>query len=369
LVLQDCMEGVGVNMGSANGSGPTSASPELVHVRMIHDTSGLYILGTFGPGPDVGVVRVKDSEFVNAPIGMYVSGRHSKLEMDRCVMRGNTDYPIDILCSASTAGGLAGSLVLRDSLIVDNSILGVRIRAPVLGVSEGLIVGCTIAHNSDAGVREDGGRFEIANSIVWGQTQDLLVHSYAVVRHCDYATGAAPGPGDIHVDPMFRNAAGGDYRLRFGSPCVDSADLVNGTQTDFTGTSRRLDGNLDTLRAPDMGAYELETLGLSGTPSLGQPIGLEFLGPAGAISLLYAAHAAPVSPQATSFGLLYMPPGITVQSATVTAQPGPPYVLRRRIPNDPVLIGTTYSFQALIDSATAPAGRAYTNPITFMVLP
>jgi hypothetical protein len=94
-----------------------------------------------------------------------------------------------------------------------------------------------------------------------------------------------------------------------------------------------------------------------------------FLGGTGASSTLYAAHAALITPQQTPFGLLYLPGAQTAPSAMVIAQPGPPYVLRRRIPNDPALIGTTYSFQALTNSVLAPAGRAYTNPVTFTITP
>jgi hypothetical protein len=58
-----------------------------------------------------------------------------------------------------------------------------------------------------------------------------------------------------------------------------------------------------------------------------------------------------------------------VQAAVVHVHAGPPYVLRRRIPDDPALVGTTLSFQALTDSAAAPAGRAFTNPVTFVIGP
>jgi hypothetical protein len=52
--------------------------------------------------------------------------------------------------------------------------------------------------------------------------------------------------------------ANGDFRLRYGSPCIDagtdlsSADIV----TDILGTPRPLDGNWDGTSSFDMGAYE-----------------------------------------------------------------------------------------------------------------
>jgi hypothetical protein len=39
------------------------------------------------------------------------------------------------------------------------------------------------------------------------------------------------------------------------------------------------------------------------------------------------------------------------------------------MPNNPALIGTTFSFQALTDSVLAPQGQAYTNPTSFVVMP
>jgi Right handed beta helix region len=43
----------------------------------------------------------------------------------------------------------------------------------------------------------------------------------------NYADGPAhanPGPHTISVDPLFMNAAAGDFRLRPGSPCIDAGD-------------------------------------------------------------------------------------------------------------------------------------------------
>jgi hypothetical protein len=39
------------------------------------------------------------------------------------------------------------------------------------------------------------------------------------------------------------------------------------------------------------------------------------------------------------------------------------------IPNDPALIGRTYSFQSLTTSSAAPAGLALSNPISFVIGP
>jgi hypothetical protein len=65
-----------------------------------------------------------------------------------------------------------------------------------------------------------------------------------------------PGLGNIALDPAFRKPQAGDFRLRYGSPCVDSATgLASGT-TDLDGLTRPADGDFDDIARCDMGACE-----------------------------------------------------------------------------------------------------------------
>lgn len=76
----------------------------------------------------------------------------------------------------------------------------------------------------------------------------------------DYEGGDLTGvDGNVSVDPMFRNPLLGDYRLAAGSPCVDAGTDAHPellAEKDLAGIPRVLDGNLDGLSKPDMGAYE-----------------------------------------------------------------------------------------------------------------
>jgi hypothetical protein len=46
--------------------------------------------------------------------------------------------------------------------------------------------------------------------------------------------GGFPGAGNIDLDPLFLDAAGGDYRLLPGSPCVDAGDPTSALDPDCT---------------------------------------------------------------------------------------------------------------------------------------
>ncbi len=64
------------------------------------------------------------------------------------------------------------------------------------------------------------------------------------------------GTGNIDANPMFVDAAAGDYHLLQSSPCID-AGVTNGAPAyDLDGVGRPLDGNADGTNAYDIGAYE-----------------------------------------------------------------------------------------------------------------
>jgi len=62
--------------------------------------------------------------------------------------------------------------------------------------------------------------------------------------------GGISGEGNVAADPLFRYPAGGDYRLREESPCVDTGTSQGAPPDDVKGIPRPIGDGYD------MGAHE-----------------------------------------------------------------------------------------------------------------
>ncbi|MDO4628945.1 MAG: carboxypeptidase regulatory-like domain-containing protein, partial [Planctomycetia bacterium] len=71
--------------------------------------------------------------------------------------------------------------------------------------------------------------------------------------------------GNIWANPLFRDAANGDYRLQVGSPCIDAADGIYAPETDITGAPRYDDPYTNDVddKFADIGAYEFNDFAAS----------------------------------------------------------------------------------------------------------
>lgn len=176
--------------------------------------------------------------------------------------------------------------------------------------------------------------------------------------------------GCFSGDPGFRNAPDGDFRLRWGSPCIDAA-FVNAPAgaRDAVGALRDIDGNLDTLGRTDLGAYEFQPLELTTSGALASSFMLENWGPQNAPSIIYWARAGLAGSQPTPFGAFQLNPQLARTFRVSSAGASAPATTVRMIPNQLALVGQTFSFQAFTDSPAAPLSRAFTNGVEFTVTP
>src|SRR4051812_33322685 len=166
-----------------------------------------------------------------------------------------------------------GTLSIDDSLITTHGGPGL---ATETGANTNLtaVNDTVVGDGSSIGVLAgDGGaghktHVTLQNTIVSNYVKSLRANSAGgavdvTVRGSDWdaAIQASAGQVDasqanLHVDPGFVDAAGGDFHLRADSPLIDAGIAAGSSDRDLGGAMRALDGNGDGVAAPDIGAYE-----------------------------------------------------------------------------------------------------------------
>ncbi len=187
------------------------------------------------------------------------AGRQTTLIARDCVIRNNR----------TTGGGIPGgglqmadsNYILENCLFYGNSVNdanGAQIYKHHAGVCQ--MINCTVFGTSSQDVswsttNEDPSTIE--NCIFWGSNA-ILTNNASVTNSC--IQGGYPGEGNISDDPLFRNAAAGDFRLLPESPCIDTAG-TSGPDDDLNGNFRPIDIagiGREVTDTYDMGAYEFQ---------------------------------------------------------------------------------------------------------------
>jgi hypothetical protein len=164
-----------------------------------------------------------------------------------CVVRGN---------SATGEGGGCDICALYNCLVAENS------NGNGSGAFGSVAYNCTVVGN------EGGDGFSLVsayNTIIFSNSPANWVGTCSFVSCCTTPLPTS-GSGNITNNPWFVSPSAGDYRLHFGSPCIDAGTNLSAVLTnDIIGTLRPLDGNGSGVAQYDMGAYEFNLLAAVGT--------------------------------------------------------------------------------------------------------
>lgn len=266
---------IGNNAG-AYGGGMTNdeSSPTLTDVTFLANSAGSHGGGMYN---GTSIVTLLNVTFLENHAGSQGGGMYKGY---------STGTLTNLIFGSNSAGSQAGGMYNGNSEITLTNALFFANSAGAHGggmynggTSTPNLVNVTFAANSAAllgGGMYNGGSsiVTLANAILWGNsgigspqiyTSDT---STTLVTYSNVQGGHA-GTGNIDSDPLFANAAGGNLRLRFGSPSIDAGNnlaVPTGVTTDLDGGPRFVDvpymPNTGLGQPPlvDMGAYEADFL-------------------------------------------------------------------------------------------------------------
>ncbi|MEW6746000.1 MAG: DUF1565 domain-containing protein [Planctomycetota bacterium] len=316
----------------------------------------------------VSAPRLEDVGVSGCDVGIYLGASDgiNAPDLVSCRLTGNR---IGVYVTAAFAGVAAP--VIANAIIESNLETGVLITAYGASVTP-VLINDTLAFNGTAGLASFTATPEpvVRNCILYSNVSDLQNIEPQEIDHSDISDGTYAGMnGNIALDPLFRDALQGDFRLVALSPCIDAgAAGPPGTlePSDAYDAPRLIDGNLDLEAELDMGAHEFSNveLALSGGFSPGSTftLGTQGLSSLDVFMIIgLQTGALYIDP----FGHLLVVPGFGPW--LVLGWGKIPSQVDLAIPDDPALSGIEIYFQAWAGRVIAGYGN-FSNLIELRIL-
>jgi hypothetical protein len=225
-----------------------------------------------------------------------------------------------------------------------------------------LVVHATASGNNVGMRAEPAWTGSVVNSIAYGNGTNFS--NFGAGAQVLRSNGGFTGNnGNFNLDPLFENAAAGDFHLSLLSPCLGAADLYHAllTQKDFDENSRILDHALTGAPAADMGAFERPAwdMAVAGQARPGSTLTFTLSGPPGEsfIALGLVNGTIPIFP----YGILLA--GATLGSSVALLYPVPlpvGFAIPLPLVNEPSLIGIS----AGVETLTYPTGNLLVGNFT-----
>jgi hypothetical protein len=371
LVIED-MEEFGVRFAGTVAGGPRqiiAAHPKFDHVTITRSGVGMDVWGQqYGSVfPQLSDCTIEHS----ASFAIVVSKNSASLSLERCRI---IDNGLGVQAQNTSVIEASDTLFAKNggSAVLMTTAYGKRV--------EFKATNCTFADNV-VGIwitqypATSGPASSVAlyNSVLSGNRHDLITSP--IVSIIAEASSSADGSfvgrtGCLTANAGFVDPANGDYRLAFGSPLIDAGNPSFGDKADLLGRPHAIDGNLDTIALPDMGAIEFAPV----YPHAVQPkdgiLMLEVWGPSDQQAILYASDmplldtADPARlPETTRYGDCYLEADTYVAVDSIPTYAGMPTLVEIQLPPTDSFRRSVLSLQALMGSTAAPAGAAWSNPI------
>jgi hypothetical protein len=201
----------------------------------------------------------KTASPATAPAGVILSGASAGAGAGIAMTSGSNRVSGLVIYGFSGNGisilGGSGS-VIESSLIRNNGGVGVSVSG-----SGHKLFHLTV-HGHSGGISNSDGTLEVKNSLITSNSSYGISSPAASIDYSGFfgngsncTGGCAIGAASIPLDPLYVNAAAGDFNLQASSPMINMGVDLGGSQPDQNGaTAGSYDGNF-----PDFGRYESTT--------------------------------------------------------------------------------------------------------------